>query len=383
MGVFIIKLIILDTQVGIDNLILRYLSGDTSEPETQQIHEWIQASEENRQLFARHKKLWIGCRALAGYDAGKIKQDRKKVDLKICNSELQRSLDKANRRIKALAYAASVILLMGITSVIHMSQQSTSTKQVKTLLAGGEIEVPYGSKSRITLPDGSEVWVNAGSKISYPADFGVTSRNVYLTGEAYFDVAEMGEIPFYVNTDVLKIKVYGTAFNVKAYLDDDIVEATLDRGSISVIRNEAPDREITMEPKQKITIRRNTQVSPNASVPSSTTKKPDIESIQPLTNINVQEVTSTEVITAWKDNRLVFDQEPLWLLAKKLERRYNVQFRFSNEKIKTIRFTAAIKEMPIDQVLEAIALTSPISYRIKGTEVTLSENKNFIQIFDQ
>jgi len=59
-----------------------------------------------------------------------------------------------------------------------------------------------------------------------------------------------------------------------------------------------------------------------------------------------------------------------------------VQFRFSNEKIKTIRFTAAIKEMPIDQVLEAIALTSPISYRIKGTEVTLTENKNFIQIFD-
>jgi len=306
---------ILDTQVEIENLFLRYLSGDTSEPETQQIQEWLQASEENRQLFARHKKLWIGSRALAGYDADKIKQDRKKVDLKICNSDLQRSLDKANRRIKALAYAASVILLMGITSIIHMSQQETPTKQTETVLAGGEIEVPYGSKSRITLPDGSKVWVNAGSKISYPADFGVTSRNVHLTGEAYFDVTEIEEIPFYVNTDVLKIKVYGTAFNVKAYWDDDMVETTLDSGSISIIRNEAPDREITMEPKQKITIQRDTQKSPAASVPSST-KKTAIESTKPLNNINVQEVTSTEVITAWKDNRLVFDQEPLWSLAK-------------------------------------------------------------------
>ena len=370
----------MDTRVDIENLILRYLSGEVSEQEAQYIQEWLQASVENRQLFARHKKLWLSSRALAVYDADKIEQDRKKVDLKIRNSELQQSLYKANRQIRALAYAASVILLLGITCIIvQISQRGMPTKQGEAVLAGGEIEVPYGSKSIITLPDGSKIWVNAGSKISYPSDFGVTARNVYLTGEAYFEVAKMEEMPFFVNTDVMKIKVYGTAFNVKAYKDDDMVETTLDSGAISIIRNDAPDREISVKPQQKITISRDPQKPLTSSAPCSNTTETDMETSGGiLENLGVQEVLSTEAITAWKDNRLVFDQEPLWSLAKQLERRYNVQFRFSNEKIKMIRFTAAIKEMPIDQVLEAIALSSPVCYRIKGTEITLTENKHFI-----
>jgi len=366
---------VLNTQVeNIENLILRYLSAETSEQETQQMREWLQGNKENRQLFAQYKKLWLGSRVLAGYDADKLKRDRKKVDLKIRHIELQQRLDRANRWIRVLAYAASVTLLLGITTVIHMSQPKTSAQQGGVLVAGGEIEVPYGSKSLIRLPDGSKVWVNAGSKISYPADFGVTSRNVYLSGEAYFDVAKMEEVPFFVNTDVIRIKVYGTAFNVKAYSDEQLVETTLDHGAISIIRNDAPEREINVAPNQKITIRRNTQKSPVSST-STTTKT----TIQPLENLDVQEVKSTETITAWKDNRLVFEQEPLWSLAKQLERRYNVQFRFGNEKIKTIRFTAAIKEMPIDQVLEAISIISPIHYTIKGDVVTLTENRNFLQ----
>jgi len=365
----------LNTQAEIENLILRYLSGEISGQEAQEIEAWLQENEENRQLFARHKKIWLGSRVLAGYDVDKLKQDRKKVDLKIHNSELQRSLDRANRRIRTLAYAALIALLLGVTSVLYMSQQDTYVKQQVATLAGGEIEVPYGSKSLITLPDGSKVWVNAGSKITYPADFGITSRNVYLIGEAYFHVAKMEDIPFFVNTDLMKIKVYGTTFNVKAYKDDDLMETTLDSGAISIFRNDAPDQEISVEPKQKVTIRRSTQKTPVSSVPSTNTST--MQASKPVESLDIQEVKNTESVTAWKDNRLVFEQEPLWSLAKKLERRYNVHFRFSNEKIKDIRFTAAIKEMPVDQVLEAISLTSPISYQIKGTEITLSENKKY------
>jgi len=363
----------LNTQEEIENLILRYLSGETSEQEAQQIQEWLQANEENRQLFARHKKLWLGSKVFAGYDADKLKQDRKKVDLKIRNSELQHSLDRANRWIRRLAYAASVALLLGLVAVLTVLFQDTSVQQAR-LLAGVEVAVPYGSKSLMTLPDGSTVWVNAGSKISYPADFGVSSRNVYLTGEAYFNVVKMKEKPFFVNTDVVTIKVYGTAFNVKAYKDDEMVETTLDSGAISIIRNDAPDREINIEPNQKISIRREMQKTPVSSAPATTATS----SSKPLAEtVDVQEVTSTEVITAWKDNRLVFDQEPLWSVAKQLERRYNVQIRFSNESIKAIRYTAGIKEMPIDQVLDAIALSSPspIRYSIKGSEITIMDNK--------
>ena len=368
-------------QTEIDNLILRYLSGETSEQETRQIQEWLQGKKENRQLFARHKKLWLGCRELAGYDAEQVKSDRIKVDLKIRNFELQLKLNRANWRIRLLSYAASVILLIGMTSLWYVMRKDTPVKQHIIAFTGGEIEAPYGSKSLITLPDGSKVWLNAGSKMSYPPDFGVTSRNVYLTGEAYFDVAKMEEIPFFVNTDVMKIKVYGTTFNVKAYKDDDIVEATLDSGAISIIRNDSPNQEISVEPNQKITIPRNKQKIPASPATASNSNSTATSTVmpKPLESLNIQKVKSTEAITAWKDNRMIFDQEPLESLAKQLERRYNVQVHFSDERIKSIRFTAAIKEMPIDQVLEAISLSSPIRYRIKGTEVTLMENKDFIQ----
>ncbi|MDR2148429.1 MAG: DUF4974 domain-containing protein, partial [Tannerella sp.] len=164
-------------------------------------------------------------------------------------------------------------------------------------------------------------------------------------------------------------------FNVKAYSDDDRVETTLDRGSISIIRNNELDGEIKMEPGQKVTILRETQNSSVSPTPDATT--PDASSV-PAKSSEVREVKNTEAITAWKDNRLVFEQEPLGSLAKQLERRYNVQIRFNDEKIKSLRFTAAIKEMPIEQVLKAISLSSPISYSIKGTEITLSENKKYI-----
>jgi ferric-dicitrate binding protein FerR (iron transport regulator) len=282
---------------------------------------------------------------------------------------LQLNLSKAKRTIRIWAAAASVALLLGVSSVLYFTQQDTPPQQER-LFTGGGIEVPYGSKSLFTLPDGSKVWVNAGSKISYSDDFGLSSRSVTLTGEAYFDIAKMEDVPFFVNTDIMKIKVFGTAFNVKAYKDDNTVETTLDRGAITIIRNNAPDKEISVKPNQKITIMREPQQQPPAAPTVSATASP-----APAENMEIKNVKSTDVITAWKDNRIVFYEEPLEALAKQLERRYNVQIRFSNEKIKQIRYTAAIKEMPLDQVLDAIALSSQISYRIKGTEVTLTEKK--------
>ena len=365
----------LKNKLEIENIIQRYLDGETSEMETQQTIEWLQATEENRQLFARHKKLWLGSSALAGYGADKIKREKEKVDLKIHNIEMQRRLVRARRRIRTFAYAASVVLLMGITSVIYVISRHETLLEQEVLVAGGTIEVPYGSKSLVTLPDGSKLWVNAGSKISYPADFGVTSRNVYLSGEAYFDVAKMEGVPFFVNTDVLTIKVYGTAFNVKAYADDDRVETTLDHGAISIVRNDAPDRIIIVEPNQKITFMREASKDDDLSEIATSAHTTAISSN--LEGFETLQMENTQAATAWKDDRMVFEQEPLWSIARKLERRYNVQIRIVDENIKFLRYTATMKEMPIEQVLEAISLTSPITFTINDMEVILMENINF------
>ena len=359
----------------IEILILRYLIGEASEQEAVQVQEWLEASNENRQLFAQYKKIWLVSKSVTVVGADVLSRDKKTVDLKISNNELRKRVAKANMRFKVLACAASFVLLVGIPSLFYIMQPEKVTQPEQFFAGGGAIEVPYGSKSHITLPDGSKVWVNAGSKISYPADFGVTSRTVFLGGEAYFDVVKMADKPFFVHTDVIKIKVYGTSFNVKAYKDDDRVETMLDDGAISIFRNDAPDQEISVEPKQRIIFQRD---RPKPSVMKSTAPS-TVACTIPEKKMEIQDVKSVEVITAWKDNRLVFDEEPLWSLAKQLERRYNVQIRFSSEKIKSIRYTAAIKEIPIEQVLKAISLSAPIQYKIKGAEVTLVENKTYKQ----
>ena len=261
----------------------------------------------------------------------------------------------------------SILLIFGITSIfVYFSQQSQPAEITDAL--SNVIEVPYGGKSKITLSDGSTVWINAGSKITYKDGFGTTTREVELEGEAYFDVAKNEQLPFFVHTGISTIKVYGTTFNVKAYADDDMVETTLDKGAIS-ITGDYISGEIVMTPKQKLTIYKKKE--PIAET-THTEKEPAIT----LEKVNVEKVENIEPITAWKDNRLVFDHEPLWSLAKQLERRYNVNVVFKDEKIKTRTYTAALKEMPIEQVLEAISLTSPyISFSIKGTEVTFTEKK--------
>jgi len=358
---------ILEPHHHMEELIERFLSGEITEQEAKEMQIWLREREENRQLFARYKKLWIGSSMQSRFDAGQLKQEKQKVNLKIHYAELNKKFEKSRRHVRILAYAASILLIFGITSIfVYFSQQSQPAEITDAL--SNVIEVPYGGKSKITLSDGSTVWINAGSKITYKDGFGTTTREVELEGEAYFDVAKNEQLPFFVHTGISTIKVYGTTFNVKAYADDDMVETTLDKGAIS-ITGDYISGEIVMTPKQKLTIYKKKE--PIAET-THTEKEPAIT----LEKVNVEKVENIEPITAWKDNRLVFDHEPLWSLAKQLERRYNVNVVFKDEKIKTRTYTAALKEMPIEQVLEAISLTSPyISFSIKGTEVTFTEKK--------
>jgi ferric-dicitrate binding protein FerR (iron transport regulator) len=359
----------LKTHHHIEELINRFLSGEVTEQEAKEMQVWLKESKENRKLFAGYKKLWIESSIPSRFDADQLKREKQKVDLKIRNAELNKKLEKSKFYIRTLAYAASILLLFGITSTFVFVTERDGTAKIADTFSN-TLEVPYGAKSKITLPDGSKVWINAGSRITYKGGFGTTAREIELEGEAYFDVAKNEKLPFYVNTSLLKIKVYGTTFNVKAYADDDMVETTLNSGAISVI-SDLIDGEITMKPKQKLTVHRHK--GPAMEVPVEKEEAVDIPE-----EISVEEVKNIDPITAWRDNRLIFEREPLWLLAKQLERRYNVTVVFTNEEIKTRTYTAALKEMPIDQVLEAITLTSPnISYAIKGTEVTISGKKSF------
>jgi ferric-dicitrate binding protein FerR (iron transport regulator) len=355
--------------------IIRYLSGEASEQEIEAVLDWMEGNEENKKLFIEYKTIWLLSRKESHYTFEKIKEAKRATDLRIENTEIRKDFKKAKRLLIVWKYAASLLLLISLSTGYYFYTSKYRRPDVKN----NSVEVPYGSKSKLVLPDGSFVWINAGSKINYTADFGISSREIYLEGEAYFDVRENKKIPFYVKTDLIDIKVYGTAFNVKSYMDDDIIETTLDRGAISIHLKNDPTKVVDVAPNQKIIIHRH----PNEKKDIQKREYPQIaktdrNSVNEL--FDIENNVNTGSITAWKDNRLVFEQETLEILAKRLERRYNVSIRFADKNIKSFRYTAALKEMPIDQVMKAIALTSPIQYKIEGMQVTLTENKAFKHI---
>lgn len=217
------------------------------------------------------------------------------------------------------------------------------------------IEAPIGSKSYVTLPDSSKVWLNAGSKVSWNSGFGVDNRHLTLEGEAFFDVVKK-KVPFIIATEPYDITVLGTAFNVKAYRNDERFSVTLVRGSLKVSDIHLPTgtKEALLEPNEKLVFRKN--------APSGE-------------QLSIEKHIDTSLETAWKDGWLAVQSESLGELAVTLERMYDIRISFQEEELRDYRYTGKIRQLSLEQVLKALALTSPIEFDIREKDVTIRENK--------
>jgi ferric-dicitrate binding protein FerR (iron transport regulator) len=251
-----------------------------------------------------------------------------------------------------LRYAAAAALFVTSAYVAWNFRKQRETAFVT------KIEAPAGARTYVTLPDSSHVWLNAGTLISFDQHFGTDNRSLTLEGEAFFDV-EKSSVPFKVHTVDIDIAVLGTAFNVKAYRNDDVVSTTLVRGALKVRRIKATGvaEEVLLRPNDKITLQ---------GLPSE-------RSGHPLTlQRNIDAVAEAD----WKDGWLTARGESLSELSKKIERLYNVTIHFENDSLKTYKYTGRIQQFSLEQVLKALALTSPIDFVINEKSVTLRENKN-------
>jgi ferric-dicitrate binding protein FerR (iron transport regulator) len=249
-----------------------------------------------------------------------------------------------------------------------------------------ETIVPLGAKSQIVLTDGTKVWLNAGSRLRYPTNYSVSNRDVFLEGEAYFEVAHNENLPFEVKTSLLNVKATGTCFNVKAYPNDSTIETILVEGKVEVSRlqtNVAGELAISLQPKQRLTLLKNTNEILFESKPVNGVaqeSKPDLskESLKhiPLAK-EVPATTNYMIATSWKDKRWRIEGEELGSLAIKLERRYNVKISFADNTLQYFRFTGTLEDEPIESVLKAMAQVAPVAYEFRGSEFVLSTNKTF------
>lgn len=254
--------------------------------------------------------------------------------------------------------AAVIILSFGLSVLWNWVSTIGKVKFESTFC---EVIVPIGEKSQIILPDGTHVWINSGSSFKYPTFFGEKSREVFLQGEAYFDVTKQNGKTFVVNTSDVKVRVLGTAFNVKCYPGDSKTSTTVVRGLVQVETLIGKKGITLVKPSEMAVIMRNTSMS-------AINLKVD-QNIKPILINHI----NTEAVTSWKDHFLIFSDEPLADMAVKMERWFNVKIFIADEKLRAERYNGKfVRNETIYQVLEAIKLTTPITYKLNNNEIIIT-----------
>lgn len=234
-----------------------------------------------------------------------------------------------------------------------------------------EVSTRNGTRSKILLPDGTNVWLNSGSKISYSKELDTSLvREVYLTGEAFFDVARSAKRPFIIHTANMNIRVLGTRFNVKAYDEDKTTETSLMKGSIEVYLKNNPARKYLLTPNQKLILQNELPAKAAKSlstVASSEAPAPSIE-IRPLTYLKG---TETYIESSWTKNILSFEDESFKEVAKKMERWFDVKFEFKNKNWELQFLNGSFEKESLEQAMTALKFSTGFGYTIEGKKIII------------
>ncbi len=374
------------------HLISKYLLGKATEKEVEQIFQWIDASPDNKKIFVQFKKAW----ALGA------KSDE---DNQLAWQELESKLDK-NKLGPGFSgfmkYAAILVLLVGIGyffakqesnsdlpvvdrnaitleigngniqiitedgertivdkkgnpvgvqkgNVLNYSNVSNGPNSLKPVF--NELTIPYGKTFKLVLSDGTSIHLNAGSSIKYPVKFVEgAQREVFIKGEAFFDVVKNVDQPFVVNANELNVRVLGTKFNVSSYPEDQNINTVLVEGSVALHDEGDAYNALTaflLEPGHK------GEWNPD-------TKETTVEKVD------------TNEYTGWVEGKLIFRNAPFKIIRKRLERHYNISIVNNNKILEERTYNAVFDIESIEQVLRTLNEIYSIEYTIDKNEVIIN-----------
>lgn len=278
---------------------------------------------------------------------------------------------RSRKTLMVFSIAAAVLM---IASIYWYTAETKSRPFVTDHTSEkNEVSTRNGSKTKITLPDGSKVWLNAGSVLTYSKDFGGSIREVDLSGEAFFEVVPSisprtaQKVPFIIHTQHIDVRVLGTAFNVKSYPGDKQTETSLVHGKVEVLIHNRTDEKITLRPNEKLVVMNEEAGQPGSSKPNVSNNQPIVS----LSKLTYTKADSLLVETAWVLNKLVFDNESFLEVAAKMERWYNVKVEFKDAKKKTLRFTGMFENETIQQALDYMSITAPFHYSMQGNTIII------------
>lgn len=326
------------------DIILKYLKGEASKDEKQQLLFWLRKSDANKTLFAETRDHWLDSDATPISDPEYIEQAFSRF-LK----EIQKEKQGGKRLQFTFMYkiVASVAILLAVSIGSYwFGKKQTSPSLPEKVLTFNRVIMGKDNKGSVILPDGTTVWLNANSQLIYPESFASDKRQVQLEGEGYFEVIHDENIPFYVETDGLTIQVLGTHFNVNSYTDSETIETTLLSGKVEVFLPGTEQR-ILLKPNQKITCNKQDG------------------------SYTLDDVDSSDYII-WVKDKLVCTNEKLSTILNRMEHWYHVDIVCEPGVSLNHRLSLTIRKESPEEILKLLAMITPIQYKIEKQKITIS-----------
>lgn len=309
------------------NTLYKFFAGKSSDAETYSVLAWMNEAEENQKELFRERRLFDAIMLakddrLAGSPSGKIRRLKSHLP--------------AFFRIAAV-FAAAVVL-----SYFFFHQPAATDTRMNT------ISVPAGQRVNLTLSDGTNIWLNARSTFRYPAHFSAgKNREVFIDGEAYFDVSRDEQHPFVVNAGTYQVNVLGTCFNVLAYSDKGVFETALMKGRVEVKSATDADLHITLQPEQKLSVEQGQPV------------------VSPIIDYDAYR---------WKEGLICFKNESFDHIVSELEKTFGITIVVKNEKVLRYVYTGKFRQSDgINHALRVLQLSISFNF-------TRDDDKDIIYI---
>jgi len=362
------------------NLIAKKLSGEANEAERKELERLLRENPELHYPVQTIIDLWMSDLPFDQQEAHEAflrHVDRMKhIKIDYSFQPEEESMVRTGTMAKKFMLwpALAVVALVGVLFIAFRftgtnipPSPNLAKEPVKAI---SQISTKNGSKTNLILPDGTKVWLNAGSSISYDSSYGRSIREVNLSGEAFFDVVKNKEKAFIIHASKINIKVLGTRFNVRSYPADNTTEASLIRGSIEVTFKDKPNKKIILKPNQKIVVDNDR----NSEDVLETIPRNTHEKIHQIPGVDIKKLTyeyktGTIIETSWVDNKLIFQDKSFEDIARMLERWYGVSILFKNNHLKEDRLTGSFKNETIRQALDALKFTASFNYGIDNNNV--------------
>lgn len=348
------------------NLLARYLAGECTAEEERAVRAWLRADPVRRERLQTIRRIWADSQQPPRPphdEAEKAEADWARVKAAIRNAERVRSETRAQRPARApyaarkrarpslmmrrgtAAAVALALLLAGGLWVAKYGGFSSGGSASETL-AWREIVTERGERAKLQLADGTQVTLNVDSRLRLPQAFAPDVRQVQLQGEAFFDVAPDPDRPFVVQAEGATVEVRGTAFGVRSYPEDRRVEVAVAEGAVA-LRADAPD------------------------APPAELKAGQWGALNAADAAVVTRTVTVGAYLGWTEGRLVFDNAALPDVAARLARWYDLHFELQDASLRSLHLTATLNSTSVRDVMDVIAATLGIAYRIEGSRVIL------------